>query len=202
MTKSIKSVRWFVYTVIAVLSLSLNALAAESAYFSILAETMNPVDSSIEFDSDNGYLKTTSGSIGQYIAQINLPHDSKIISAKFYGYDTDTNNISFAVYRYRFNGEGIDVFEQVTETKDTSLSAPGYSELTSLPIPVPAFNTVNNKDYSYGLYLNLPVADSEDLYAIRFLVEAELPASPWDINDDGKLGLEEAIHILRVITDQ
>ncbi len=164
-------------------SLSYQSFASEYRFFSILAETMRPLDSTIEFDCDDGNLKTTTNSTlhpssAQYIAQVNLPHGSTIDSVSCYGYDNDNNDFSFMLYRYRFNGEGKDVFEPVSQEGISSVAAPAtYVDLTVgpvFPLDPPGIAVVNNEDFSYGLYLNLPKPDSNDLYVVRCVVRATM----------------------------
>jgi hypothetical protein len=172
------------FAVIIILSLGCNAWSTEYEYFSILAETMNPVDSTIEYDCDEGYLETTSDSTlhaTQYIGQINLTHGAVFDTVSAYGYDTDSEDFTFQVFRYRFNGEGNNVFEQVSKIGDSSVIDPGgYVDITVgsvFPVDPPGLTTVNNQNYSYGLYLTLPAAASDELYVVRFVIRAKLPES-------------------------
>jgi hypothetical protein len=161
-----------------------NALAEEYEYFAVMAEAMSPLDSTIEFDCFNGYLQTTSASTlhssSGYIAQINLPDGAEIVSATGYGYDTDSSeNMEFSVLRYRFNGDSDEPYESITWLEDSSGDS-GAFEKTAValepPAEKPGLCIVNNKDFSYGLYCNIPPASSGKLYVVRFVVKAKLAA--------------------------
>jgi hypothetical protein len=161
------------------------SFASDYRYFSILAETMRPIDSTIGFDCELGYLKTTSDSTlnasSQYIAQVNLPHGSTVDTVSCYGYDNDNNDFSFTLFRYRFNGIGNDVFQQVSQEGDSSVSS-GYIDLTVgpiFPLNPPGIAVINNEDYSYGLFLNLPKAQFNDLYVVRCLVRATIESKSY-----------------------
>ena len=157
------------------------SIAAEYRYFSILAETMRPIDSSIEFNCNDGNLRTmTDSSLNgstQYIGQVNLPHGTTIVNASCYGYDDDTTDFQFALFRYRFNGVGNPVFEAITNHGFSSTAPGSYAEITVglvSPLDPPGLAVVNNEDYSYGLFLGLPKAITNELYVVRCVVRAAL----------------------------
>jgi hypothetical protein len=163
---------------------SQRCFASDYRFFSILAETMRPLDSTIGYDCHEGYLETTSDSTEhstQYIAQVNLPQGSTVDTVSCYGYDNDDKDFSFQLYRYRFNGEGENVFEAVSDEGDSYGADPGYVDLTVgavLPTPeTPGIAVINNEHYSYGLYLNLPKASVNDLYVVRCVVRANFEST-------------------------
>lgn len=62
------------------------------------------------------------------------------------------------------------------------MADPGYVDLTVstvYPVVPTGLNVINNEDFSYGLYLNLPAPAANDLYVVRLVVRAkfESPSS-------------------------
>lgn len=150
--------------------------------FSILAETMSPIDSTIGFDSFDANLETTSDSTihgtAAYVAQINLPDGAMIEDATCYGFDTAPEAFGLAVYRYRFNGDLEAPFTAVTPF-GLSSGMPGAADITVQvidppPPDKPGLAVVNNEDFSYGLFLQLPLATSGKLYVVRCVVRSTL----------------------------
>lgn len=85
-------------------------------YYSLLAETMQPIDSSIGYDNTEAFLTTTGESstgVTCYIGQLDLPHGARIVAVRGYGPDTDSKReFYFRLYRYSLYHE--PVWEGVT----------------------------------------------------------------------------------------
>jgi hypothetical protein len=115
-----------------------------------------------------------------YIAQVDLPEGARIDTATCFGYDTASmENFGFGLYRYRFNGLGNPVFEDITNFVSSSGTS-GYVELAALlvdPVDPPGLPVINNENYSYGLYLELPKATAGELYVVRCVVRASIEST-------------------------
>jgi hypothetical protein len=88
-------------------------------------------------------------------------------------------NFGFGLYRYRFNGLGNPVFEDITNFVSSSGTS-GYVELAALlvdPVDPPGLPVINNENYSYGLYLELPKATAGELYVVRCVVRASIEST-------------------------
>jgi len=154
-----------------------HARAADVQRFSLLAETMQPVDSTIGYNSNSAYLTTTTestiNSVSQYIGQLSLPDGATITSVVGFGLDTDPDReFYFRLYRYNLDQE--PVWSGVTAF---SYSGIAFSDgKIEIPAPVdPDMAVVDNAQYSYGIFLVLPVAVRAQLGVLRFLVEASVP---------------------------
>jgi hypothetical protein len=94
--------------------------------YSLLAETMQPIDSSVRYDNSEALLTTTQNSSGLetgYIGQLSLPDGARIVSVKGLGIDTDpTSEFIFRLYRYKLGDD--PVFSTVT---DSAFSGVGFS---------------------------------------------------------------------------
>ena len=158
---------------------SKHVMAASIQRFSLLAETMQPVDSTIGYNNTSGYLTTTTNSavngVTQYIGQLHLPDGATIINMIGFGLDTDPNSqFYFRLYRYNLNN--VPIWSAVT---DFAYSGVPYSNgIIEIPAAVdPGMAVVDNAQFSYGLFLVLPVASTGQLGVLRFMVETSVPQS-------------------------
>jgi len=145
--------------------------SAELQYFSLLAETMQPVDSTIGFDNTQGSLHTTSASSlngsATYIGQVDLPHGATIERVIGYGYDgSATDEYGFAVFRYSLFDS--PVWTQMTDWRYSGIPWSGGNLVSEVQV-YPAMAEVDNLTYSYGIFVLLP-ADL-NLSMLRFVVE-------------------------------
>lgn len=143
----------------------------ELRYFSLLAETMQPVDSTIGYDNTEGSLHTTSFSTlwgnATYVGQVDLPDRGTIVRVLGYGYDgTAAAEYRFAMFRYSV----IDspVWTQMTDWALSGFAWNGGALETEAQV-YPSLAEVNNLSYSYGIFVDLP--PDADLSVLRFVVE-------------------------------
>lgn len=143
----------------------------ELRYFSLLAETMQPVDSTIGYDNTSASLQTTSVSTisanATYIGQVDLPDGATIVRVVAYGYD------GAAVAEYRVAMFRYSVFDTPVWTQMTDWIVSGYAwsggTLVSEGAVYPSLAEVDNLNYSYGIFVDLP--PHANLSVLRFVVE-------------------------------
>lgn len=138
--------------------------------FSMLAETMQPIDSSMTYDNTEVLLKTTSSGANQYIGHLSLPHGAKILKCVGFGRDTDSGRqFEFRIFRYNLTDSPV-----WTAVSNWVVSGVAYEngniQLESEIIP--SFAEIDNVNYSYGIFLVLPPAQvGKELGVLRFYVE-------------------------------
>lgn len=165
------------------------ALADSVQRYSLLAETMQPIDSTIGYDNTSAFLKTTQASTANsataYIGQLHLSDGARIVSVRAFGEDTDPlGEFSFQLYRYSLSST--PVWSAVTSL--ASSGEPFQGGDIELSAQVYRGNAVvDNEQFSYGIYLVLPEAYNppyQDLGVLRFVVETsysvQLPVVPRD----------------------
>ena len=136
------------------------ALADSERHFSLLAETMSPLDSSVGYDNTSAFLTTTADSTvvfpTTYVGQLDLPDGATIVSAVCWGLDTDpTDEFSFRIFRYSLWTS--PVWEAVTEYAYSGVPFSGGTVELDAEVD-PANAVVDNSEFSYGLILKLPKA--------------------------------------------
>jgi hypothetical protein len=157
-----------------VFNLGLNASQASAVYrFSLLAETMRPIDSTIGYNNYNAFLTTTQESSVNpatcYIGQVNLPHGEKILSVRCFGQDSDPNKeFSFGMYRYELYAN--PVYQAVSSYVGSGIAFSG-GKIDFAASIISTMATVDNEKYSYGIYLTLPKAQTGSLGVLRFVIE-------------------------------
>jgi hypothetical protein len=164
---------------------SRGARADSVQHFSLLAETMQPVDSTIEYDSYDAYLETTQDSslnTTAYIGQVTLPDGANIVGVRCFGEDDDPNpdaEFSFALFRYSL----VANFEAVTEwvSSDNQGKQQVQAPVLSDPHLIAA---VDNAAYSYGIYLTLPEPVAGTLRVLRCVVDTSYSVQLPFINRD------------------
>jgi len=151
---------------------------AQGKYYSLLAETMRPIDSSIGFDNTSAFLTTTiNSSTGStsYIGQLNLPDGSSIVSVRGYGKDTDPNQ-QFYFRLYRYNLSDNPVWSPVTDFAYSGIAFAGGDITIGATVNPANAALVDNQNYSYGIFLVLPKASvGKQLGLLRFVVETTFP---------------------------
>ena len=161
------------FGVVICLGLGGKAEAAGSAYFSFLSETMRPIDSTIQYNCNDGYLKTTQDSTmnvnTQYIANLHLSHGETIISVKGYGIDSSPLAFYFRLYRYNISDN--PVWTAVTGFAYSNDGSFVGNKTTVTATVNPTYATVDNLNYSYGLFLVLPADSQNELKVLRFVIE-------------------------------
>jgi hypothetical protein len=143
----------------------------ELRLFSLLAETMQPVDSTIGYDNTEGSLHTTSVSTlwgnSTYIGQVDLPDGATIERVLGYGYDgTPAAEYRFAMFRYSVFD--LPVWTQMTDWALSGFAWSGGALVTEAQV-YPSHAEVNNMSYSYGIFVDLP--PDANLSVLRFVVE-------------------------------
>jgi len=151
------------------------ATAEGRRHFSLLASTMQPIDSSIGYDTVNGFLETTSESAintsTAYIGQLDLPDGATIVDVRCLGQDTSPMGIEFSFRLYRYNLYSSPVGSPVTE-RASSGDQPGTIELSAQIYPGMA--VIDNDQYSYGIFLELPTPYArpyQHLWVLRCVVD-------------------------------
>jgi hypothetical protein len=149
------------------------AMADAVRHYSLLAETMQPLDSTIGYDNASAFLKTTQDSkiytSTAYIGQLDLPDGARIVRVVCFGLDTDPNQeFTFRVYRYSLRSD--PVWSAVTDYAYSGVSFDG-GRVTAEATVDPDRAVIDNAEFSYGLYLLLPTAQTGDLGVLRCLVD-------------------------------
>ena len=154
------------------------AMADSVQHFSLLAETMQPIDSSIGYANTMAFLKTTQDStisLTSYIGQLDLPDGARIVSVKCFGLDTDpTGEFYFRLYRYDLWSD--PVWSPVTDFASSGVSFSGGKVMLEATINSD-MAVVDNAAFSYGIYLALPQAQSGDLGVLRCVVDTTYAVS-------------------------
>ena len=131
--------------------------AAGGGHYSIPARAIQPVDSTVGFNSFSGYLITTSEStesfgMDTFIASVNLPDGATISAVHVYGIDSDPDaNFSARMYRYQATDP---VATPVTDRASSSGSI--GNTVIDLPIPDGAAAMIDNETYSYTVNIYQP----------------------------------------------
>ena len=153
-----------------------SAMADSVQHFSLLASTMQPLDSSIRYNNTGAFLKTTQGSTINtstvYVGQLDLPDGARIVSVRGFGLDTDPI-FEFSFQLYRYNLYGNPVGSPVTDLASSGTSFQGGKIVMSAPVDSD-MAVIDNDQYSYGILLTLPVPYSppyQDLGVLRFVVD-------------------------------
>lgn len=151
---------------------ALPALANSSHHSSLLASTMQPMDSSIGYyDSQDGFLRSHH-SDASYRGEVNLPDGATIINARGFGLDTDPiSEFCFKLERYSLYSN--PVYEPVTEW----VCSGEYSQDGKIVVNAPIYSDealVDNEQYSYAIVLALPGPYNppyQDLGVLRFVID-------------------------------
>ena len=147
--------------------------ASGSRHFSLLAETMQPIDSSIEYNNFSAFLTTTQNSsvssATSYIGQLDLPDGAQITAVRCEGLDSDTTGeFFFRLYRYTLYND--PVWSDVTD-----FAYSGYAWSGGKITVVADINSVNavvdNDNYAYAIILVLPLGDSGPLGFLRCVID-------------------------------
>jgi len=184
MSNSISILRFFVTQLISLLIISALfmlipdissrvALAGSVQHYSLLAETMHPIDSSIEYNNWSAFLTTTKNSSVNlstaYIGQLDLPHGTRIAAARCFGNDSDSNG-EFYFILYRYNLWHDPVWSQVSSIGSSGIFYSAGKIMVETTIDTD-MNVVDNDQFSYGIYLVLPKASSGELGLLRCVVD-------------------------------
>jgi hypothetical protein len=148
-------------------------------HFSLLAETMHPVDSRMGYDSTSGYLTTTSSSSlpAAYVGQLNLPDGATIVGVQAFGMDSDFYS-EFYFHLFRLSLQTDPVSSPVTNVGHSGVAYSAGKIVVSATVNSSAA-VIDNAQYSYGIYLVLPraVAGYGPLGVLRFLVDTNYPVA-------------------------
>ncbi len=161
------------------------ANAASTIYYSVLAETFSPVDSSIGFNNFDAFLTTTAnstvnpGESGYYIGHVSLPDGATITGLRCSGYDTDsTQEFKFFLYRYSIDNP-TNPYDLISYPGPSGLEW-NFGKTTVIPaiLTTNGKNVVNNSTWAYGIYLALPKAStSTQLKVLSCRVDATYPVN-------------------------
>jgi hypothetical protein len=139
---------------------------------------MQPIDSSIGYDNTSAFLKTTqdsSVSSTSYIGQLDLPDGARIVSVRCFGLDSDPNS-EFYFRLYRYNLWSDPVWSGVTDFSYSGFAFNGGKVMLEAAIDHD-MAVINNAEFSYGIFLVLPKAQSGDLGVLRCVVDTTLAVS-------------------------
>jgi hypothetical protein len=152
------------------------AMADGVRHFSLLAATMQPVDSSIGYDTSDGYLRTvqesTRNETTAYCGQVDLPDGATIVGVRAFGLDSDPF-FEFTFQLVRYNLDDDPVGSAVTDQVSSGAFFQGGKIELDAPVH-PEAATVDNEQYSYGIFLVLPEPYNppfQDLAVLRFVVD-------------------------------
>jgi hypothetical protein len=159
--------------------ISARSVMADSVqHFSLLAETMQPIDSTIRYDNTDAWLKTTQNSTvssTSYIGQLDLPHGARIVGVRCFGLDSDPNG-EFYFRLYRYNLWSDPVWSAVTDFAYSGVAFKGGKVMREATVDA-HMATVDNAEFSYGLFLVLPKAQSGELGVLRCVVDTTYTVS-------------------------
>jgi hypothetical protein len=134
---------------------------------------MQPIDSSIGYDNSDAYLETTQNSLATgtatYIGQLDLPDGARIVGVRCFGLDSDPNT-QFQFRLYRYNLWDSPVWTGVTNFAASGVSYSGGKVMREATVD-PGTALVDNGNFSYGMYVMLPPAQSGRLGLLRCVVE-------------------------------
>lgn len=157
------------------------AMADSVRHFSLMARTMQPVDSSIRYDSYDGYLRTVQESsmneVTVYVGQVDLPDGASVVGVRAFGLDSDPFfEFCFGLVRYNLDEDPVN--SPVTDMVCSGeYLQPGKIELEA---PVhPGAAVVDNVNYGYNIFVRLPTPYNlpfQDLAVLRFLVDTSYSA--------------------------
>ena len=103
------------------------------------------------------------------MAPLQLPHDTTITNGTFYFYDDDSDNFDF--YLLRENQTGYEFMGTVSNTPPGA--TPGNDHISFSSIN---FATVDNNNYHYWLYVNIPWSSNYLNYRFHYaLIEYAYP---------------------------
>jgi hypothetical protein len=147
--------------------------------FSLLAETMRPVDSSIGYDSSDAYLKTTQNSTVSasttYIGQLDLPDGATVVGVRCLGIDSDpATQFRFRLFRYDLWDD--PVWSGVTSFASSGVAFSGGKVMREAAID-PGAAVIDNANFSYGMFVSLPEAQSGELGLLRCVVDTSYTLS-------------------------
>lgn len=155
------------------------AMADSVQHFSLLAETMQPIDSSIGYDNTMAFLKTTLDSTvsppTSYIGQLDLPDGARIVNVRCFGLDSDPNDeFYFRLYRYSLWSD--PVWSPVTDFAHSGVPFSDGKVMLEAVIDQD-MAVINNAEFSYGIFLVLPKAKSGELGVLRCVVDTTYAVS-------------------------
>jgi hypothetical protein len=144
------------------------ARAGSVRYYSLLAETMQPVTSNIVYDNTSAFLTTISPATAYYIGQLDLPDNSRIVETTCFAVDSDpSREIYYRLYRYNLFEN--PVWSAVTDFTYSGLPFDGGKIEMGAVIDAD-MAVVDNARYSYGIFLALPPAAMGQLGVLRCIV--------------------------------
>jgi hypothetical protein len=180
---------WSVIVLIIILMLLLlrtsSAGAGSTFYYSLLAATMSPGDSTIQYDNfSTAFLTTTAnssipGNVTGYNGQINLPDGSTITGMGCEGKDTDPNN-EFQIFMSRFSIDNSPIaWEIISSGASSGISFEGgKTKITGIVATDHGQQIVNNAVWSYNIFVSLPKAnDGTTLGVLRCWVSSTYPVN-------------------------
>jgi len=159
---------------------STRVAAADSVrHFSLLAETMQPIDSSIGYDNTMAFLKTTQDSTvsppTSYIGQLDLPDGARIVGVRCFGLDSDPNG-EFYFRLYRYNLWSDPVWSPVTNFAFSGVAFSSGKVMLEAAVD-PDMAMIDNAEFSYGIFLVLPKAQLGELGLLRCMVDTTYAVS-------------------------
>ena len=139
---------------------------------------MQPIDSTIGYDNTSAFLTTTQDSSvsgTSYIGQLDLPDGARIVGVRCFGLDSDPNEqCYFRLYLYNLWTD--PVWSGVTDFSYSGIAYNGGKVMLEAVIDH-NMAVIDNTEFSYGIFLVLPKAQSGDLGLLRCVVDTTLAVS-------------------------
>lgn len=122
------------------------------SYVSIPAAAFRPYADGYSYTNDGHTLTPSNGSSLNYLAEVQLPHGANISNFTFYWTDGATADGSASLYRINLDGT-----ETPMAIADTNGGGPGSTTTGSSSATTLSYPTIDNSQYSYYIWLNLPL---------------------------------------------
>ena len=121
---------------------------AKTSYVSVSAAAFHPMYDGYDYDNPGNELWNKDGDSDAYVAPVQLPHGATVTKLTFYWWDGSAVDGRCTLYRNDLTGTEVVVAEAWTSGSDATSHS---SQDTTM-----AYATIDNSQYAYYLYLDLP----------------------------------------------
>ena len=125
---------------------------AKTSYISVSAAAFRPMADGYDYDNRGDQLWNLDNASDGYVASVQLPHGATVTSMTFYWWDgTSTYDGHCTLYRTAMDGTNTVVMAEAWTSGDAATNSSSQDDSI-------VYATVDNSQYSYYLYWDLPVA--------------------------------------------